>query len=111
MKIKRILSAVLCLCTLLACLPAAFADGTDAEEMKIFNDSEIENIIKDYLSSRSISAEKVSIGFCYTATGDEWFMNGDESASERRAYFFASARHASSPPRYARMVCAQSLLE
>lgn len=78
MKIKRILSAVLCLCTLLACLPAAFADGTDAEEMKIFNDSEIENIIKDYLSSRSISAEKVSIGFCYTATGDEWFMNGDE---------------------------------
>lgn len=78
MKIKRILSAVLCLCTLLACVPAAFADGTDAEEMKIFNDSEIENIIKDYLSSRSISAEKVSIGFCYTATGDEWFMNGDE---------------------------------
>lgn len=78
MKIKRILSAVLCLCTLLACMPAAFADGTDAEEMKIFNDSEIENIIKDYLSSRSISAEKVSIGFCYTATGDEWFMNGDE---------------------------------
>lgn len=78
MKIKRILSAVLCLCTLLACMPAAFADGTDVEEMKIFNDSEIENIIKDYLSSRSISAEKVSIGFCYTATGDEWFMNGDE---------------------------------
>ena len=78
MKIKRILSAVLCLCTLLACAPAAFADVTDAEEMKIFSDSEIESIINDYLSSRSISAEKVSIGFCYTATGDEWFMNGDE---------------------------------
>ncbi len=78
MRIRRILSVILCLCALLACVPAAFADETDAEEMKIFNDSEIEGIINDYLSSKNISADKVSIGFCYTATGDEWFLNGDE---------------------------------
>lgn len=78
MRIRRILSVILCICALLACVPAAFADETDAEEMKIFNDSEIEGIINDYLSSKNISADKVSIGFCYTATGDEWFLNGDE---------------------------------
>lgn len=78
MKIKRMLSAIVCLCMLLACIPSAFADDTDAGEMKIFNDGEIESIISDYLSTRNISAEKVSIGFCYTATGDEWFLNGDE---------------------------------
>lgn len=72
------LSVILCLCMLLACIPAACADATDADEMKIFNDGEIESIVNDYLSSRNISAEKVSIGFCYTATGDEWFLNGDE---------------------------------
>lgn len=59
-------------------VPAAFAEDGAEEEMNIINEEEIQGIINDYLSSKNISPEKVSIGFCYTATGDEWFMNGDE---------------------------------
>lgn len=78
MKMKRILSILLCLCMAMAFAPAAFAEGGAEEEMNIINEEEIQGIITDYLSSKNIDPEKVSIGFCYTATGDEWFMNGDE---------------------------------
>lgn len=78
MKIKRILSILVCLCMALVFTPMAFAEDGAEEEMNIINEEEIQGIINDYLSSKNISPEKVSIGFCYTATGDEWFMNGDE---------------------------------
>lgn len=78
MKMKKILSMLLCLCMVLAVTPAAFAEDGAEEPMNIINGDEIQGIINDYLTSKNISPDKVSIGFCYTATGDEWFMNGDE---------------------------------
>lgn len=78
MNMKKILSILLCLCMVLAVMPAAFAEDGAEEEMNIINGEEIQGIINDYLTSKNIKPENVSIGFCYTATGDEWFMNGDE---------------------------------
>lgn len=69
---------LLCLCAVLAFAPTAIADGEETEEMSIINEAEIQSIVTEYFNSKNIPADRVSIGFCYTATGDEWFMNGDE---------------------------------
>lgn len=78
MKSRRIVSLLLCLCLVIGLVPSAFADGEEGESMSIIRDEEIQTIITDYLSSKGIAPERVGIGFCYTATGDEWYMNGDE---------------------------------
>ncbi len=43
----------------------------------ILDDAKLTALVEDFLRENNIPADRVGIGFCYTATGDEWFYNPD----------------------------------
>lgn len=79
---------------MLAAAVPAFAEETVAElpaeevtelvvdeppvfEGSILDSAAISQMVDGYLSRKGIGKDRVGIGFCYTATGDEWFLNPD----------------------------------
>ena len=82
--IGRGVSLLLCaalLCTL--SLPAfaeeaaAPPEAAEAPAASILDDAALTALVEDFLKENSIPKDRVGIGFCYTATGDEWFYNPD----------------------------------
>ena len=61
--------------------PAEPADNAPAAapffEGSLLDSAAIEKMVDDYLTRKGICKDRVGIGFCYTATGDEWFLNPD----------------------------------
>ena len=61
--------------------PAEAADNAPAEapffEGSILDSAAISEMVDAYLARKGIGKDRVGIGFCYTATGDEWFLNPD----------------------------------
>ena len=61
--------------------PAEPADNAPAAEPvfegSILDSDAISKMVDDYLTQKGIGKDRVGIGFCYTATGDEWFLNPD----------------------------------
>ena len=61
--------------------PAEPADNAPAAapffEGSLLDSAAIEKMVDDYLTRKGIGKDRVGIGFCYTATGDEWFLNPD----------------------------------
>lgn len=47
--------------------PAGLVDG-----------EQLDAIIAQYIEEKNLNADKISVGYCYTATGDTWLYNGDE---------------------------------
>ena len=95
---KRTFALLLCLALILALAVPAFAEEAAAEpaaeqaptepadnapaeapffEGSILDSTAIEKMVDDYLARKGINKDRVGIGFCYTATGDEWFLNPD----------------------------------
>jgi len=61
---------------------AAPAGETSAASAGVPRDSILDSavlneMVQDYLNKKNIPADRVGIGYCYTATGDEWFHNPD----------------------------------
>ena len=60
---------------------AAPAGDTPAAESaprgSILDSAVLNEMVQDYLAKKNIPADRVGIGYCYTATGDEWFHNPD----------------------------------
>ena len=61
--------------------PAEAADSAPAEapffEGSILDSDAITKMVEDFLAQKGIPKDRVGIGYCYTATGDEWFLNPD----------------------------------
>lgn len=98
---KKTLRILLCLILtasmFAAAFSAAFADENDglgaavsedgtvvsggAENLPsdtgIIDSSALQTLISDYITQNGIKAENVSVGYCYLATGDEWYYNAD----------------------------------
>ena len=77
---KRILALLLCLALL--GLPTAFAEGETApvpeeEDYGILDPAALEQIVEAYCERKGLNRENISVGFCYTATGDTWYYNPD----------------------------------
>ncbi len=80
---KRLLQTLfpllLALILLISAVPAALAQEPAAEQESIIDAEALDAWIADYLSAHGIGGgnQVFSVGFCYTATGDSWYYNGD----------------------------------
>jgi beta-lactamase class A len=77
---KRLFALLLCL--ILLCPAAAFAEGESApaaeeEDYGILDPAALQQLVDDYCARKGLSKENLSVGFCYTATGDTWYHNPD----------------------------------
>lgn len=73
------------LCFALAAQPAAFAEGgEDASLSGIVDGDALEAMLEEYIQENNIDPQKISVGYCYTATGDTWYYN------ENQWYYSAS---------------------
>jgi len=46
-------------------------------ESSILDSAALTRLVEDFLQQKGIPKDRVGVGFCYTATGDEWFYNPD----------------------------------
>ena len=80
-RAKRILALLLCLALLGGA--AAFADGEEGpapapeEDCGILDPAALQQLVEDYCARKGLNKENMSVGFCYTATGDTWYWNPD----------------------------------
>ena len=96
----HVLAWLLCLALMLAPASPAFAaeqipiravSGEEAElpaapetpeaeagpRDSLLDNAAITEMVQDFLQKKNIPADRVGIGYCYTATGEEWFHNPD----------------------------------
>ena len=71
--IKRALVLFLCMVLLCGFSPLAFAEGEG-----LVDDEELSKLMEDFISAHGIKGDDISIGLCYTATGERWYYNKDE---------------------------------
>ena len=74
-RLQKLFSLLLCLILLFSLAPAAFAE----ENESLLDEAALDQWIQDYLQQHGIGGgnQLFSVGFCYTATGDAWYYNGD----------------------------------
>lgn len=72
--VRRLLALVCCAALLCGLTLPAFAEG---EEGGLLDPAALTALVEDFLKDNGIPAKNVGIGFCYTATGEEWFYNPD----------------------------------
>ena len=81
--LRGMLAALLCGLLLLAPLREARAEESAppaAEDgFTVIRKGELEELIGDYIEENRIYPYSIGIGFLYTATGEEWYYNGDEA--------------------------------
>ena len=72
--LHKLFSLLLCLVLLFSLAPMALA-----EEESLLDEAALDRWIQDYLQQHGIGGgnQLFSVGFCYTATGDAWYYNGD----------------------------------
>lgn len=69
----RVLALLLC-----AALLSALALPALAEEKKgVVDDAALTEMVEGFLREQGIPTDRVGIGFCFPATGEEWFYNPD----------------------------------
>lgn len=82
--LKKALKGILAL-TLSAALLSVPAFAEEGEEPQGLIDGEqLNEMVEQYIQEKNLNPEKISVGYCYTATGDTWLYNGD------RWYYSAS---------------------
>ncbi len=76
----KLFSLLLCLALLLSLAPAALAqEPGDEEAESLIDEEKLNQWMADYLKAHDLEHDMqiVSVGFCYTATGDCWYYNAD----------------------------------
>lgn len=71
---RRIFSLILCLSLFLSLSATALAD--DAADSFIDPDA-LQQLVDDFVEERGLNPDNFSIGYVYTATGEEWYYNPD----------------------------------
>lgn len=66
--------SALALCAVLLVVPAC-AEGDDG--VSLVDGDALNEMIEQYITDRQLNADKLSVGYCYTATGETWLYNGD----------------------------------
>ena len=79
-SVKKLLALLLCFALLGG--TAAFAEGESApapqeEDYGILDPAALQQIVDDYCAEKNLKKDDMSVGFCYTATGDTWYWNPD----------------------------------
>lgn len=69
--------ALLCALSLPASAEESPAPESAPQTAGILDEGELTALVEDFLKENNISRDRVGIGFCYPATGDEWFYNPD----------------------------------
>ena len=72
---KRIFSLLLCLMLFAGASLPAFAD--DSSNQGVIDPAALQKLVDDFVQERGIKPENFSIGYVYTATGEEWYYNPD----------------------------------
>ena len=75
-KIGKGLLAVLLIAAMGLLAPLSACAEEPAAEA-ILDPAALTEMVEGFLAERGIPTERVGIGFCYLATGEEWFYNGD----------------------------------
>lgn len=57
-----------------------------APEESILDADALTKLVESFLGERGISTKGFALGFCYTATGDSWYFNGDKWFYPASAY-------------------------
>lgn len=71
---KRLFSLLICLALIFSVSLSAFADDGDEG---VIDPAAIEKLVGDYMAANSIDPKNFSVGYVYTATGEEWYHNPD----------------------------------
>lgn len=71
---KRIFSLFLCLALFLGMGLNAFAEDT-AEG--VIDPDALQQLVEDFVAERGLNPKNFSVGYVYTATGEEWYYNPD----------------------------------
>ena len=90
---ERVFAWLLCLALILGLSLPAFAEEAAAEaptgpaaeapaaapvfEGSILDGDALKKMVEDFLDGKGIPKDRVGVGYCYTATEDEWFYNPD----------------------------------
>lgn len=87
-KTFRLLAVLLLWAALLPGSPAYAAEddtGSDnvklssgVDENSILDDTVLTSKVESFLEEWDIDPQQISVGYCYTATGDSWYYNGEE---------------------------------
>ena len=89
-KTLRLLAIVLIWAMLLPGLPAFAAEAEEetaqekvklssgVDEDSILDDTVLTSKVESFLEEWDIDPQQISVGYCYTATGDSWYYNGEE---------------------------------
>ena len=79
--VRAALALLVCLTLLggtLSCAEGQIAlSETPQEDYGILDPDALQQIVDDYCARKGLNKEDLSVGFCYTATGDTWYWNGD----------------------------------
>ena len=71
---KRIFSLILCLALFLATGLSAFADDT---ANGVIDPAALQQLVDNFVAERGLNPKNFSVGYVYTATGEEWYYNPD----------------------------------
>lgn len=52
--------------------------SSGVDEDSILDDTVLTSKVESFLAEWEIDPEQISVGYCYTATGDSWYYNGEE---------------------------------
>ena len=52
--------------------------SSGVDEDSILDDTVLTSKVENFLAEWEIDPEQISVGYCYTATGDSWYYNGEE---------------------------------
>jgi hypothetical protein len=52
--------------------------ATTTDEKSIINGTELTQWLEQYMEANNLSSDQISVGYCYTGTGDSWYYNGDK---------------------------------
>ncbi len=72
---RRLLALLMCAAMLCTAAPA-WAEGAEAPE-GVFDPAALTDMVEGFLREQGIPFDRVGIGFCCPATGEEWFYNPD----------------------------------
>lgn len=74
---KRIFKTVLAFLLVFAFVCPTMATFASAEGYSVVDKAELEALMEEYLANHDVNGGNMSIGFCYTATGERWYYNDD----------------------------------
>lgn len=76
-KLRKALALLLVLGCLLSLSVCAFADDS-SEQFQLIDPEELEQLTREFIKEHQLKEQLFSVGYCYTATGDTWYFNGNE---------------------------------